>query len=434
MIKKEYGKMKNETNNKPNNKYILPNPSDYIKNGNLLKSIKACQLDAFISLTNKNSVTNISFEDYPNLLVYGIQRSGKSNFIENIIFNILLKSSPLDNKLIIIDTRRLEYASLNGIPHLICPIIFDYQKAYMALDKVIDIINARYDILSKNNFKDIEKYNSMSNQSNTNKLSKLFIIIDDLIDLVEYSKSEIIEKISLIIQKGRQVGVYIIVATSNISRDLINISFINHFSNRICFRAYSERDSKLLLNKPGAEKLNEFEYYLNSSLNVSDGKYKSYKLDDESINNLIKFLSNQKIKIDDAIVLKEPNDYIKTNIEEYDDPLYDDVVDFAISTGKISASLIQRRFRIGFSRAARMIDLLEERGIIGPQVGSKPREVLIENPNDILNKDNNDSREEKIESNLKDEKIDKEYDSSKIILIIICIIILSIMKYLFYNN
>ncbi len=426
--------MKNEIDNKLNNKYILPNPSNYIKNCNLLKSIKACQLDAFISLTNKNSVTNISFEDYPNLLVYGIQRSGKSNFIENIIFNILLKSSPLDNKLIIIDTRRLEYASLNGIPHLICPIIFDYQKAYMALDKVIDIINARYDILSKNNFKDIEKYNSMSDQSNTNKLPKLFIIIDDLIDLVEYSKSEIVEKISLIIQKGRQVGVYIIVATSNISRDLINISFINHFSNRICFRAYSERDSKLLLNKPGAEKLNEFEYYLNSSLNIHDGKYKSYKLDDESINTLINFVSNQKIKIDDTIVLEEPNDYIKTNIEEYDDPLYNDVVDFAISIGKISASLIQRRFRIGFSRAARIIDLLEERGIIGPQVGSKPREVLIKNHDDISNNDNNDSYEEKNNSNSNVEQINKNYDSSKIILIIIGIIIYSIMKYLFYKN
>ena len=426
--------MKNEIDNKLNNKYILPNPSNYIKNCNLLKSIKACQLDAFISLTNKNSVTNISFEDYPNLLVYGIQRSGKSNFIENIIFNILLKSSPLDNKLIIIDTRRLEYASLNGIPHLICPIIFDYQKAYMALDKVIDIINARYDILSKNNFKDIEKYNSMSDQSNTNKLPKLFIIIDDLIDLVEYSKSEIVEKISLIIQKGRQVGVYIIVATSNISRDLINISFINHFSNRICFRAYSERDSKLLLNKPGAEKLNEFEYYLNSSLNIHDGKYKSYKLDDESINTLINFVSNQKIKIDDTIVLEEPNDYIKTNIEEYDDPLYNDVVDFAISIGKISASLIQRRFRIGFSRAARIIDLLEERGIIGPQVGSKPREVLIKNHDDKSNNDNNDSYEEKNNSNSNVEQINKNYDSSKIILIIIGIIIYSIMKYLFYKN
>ena len=426
--------MKNEIDNKLNNKYILPNPSNYIKNCNLLKSIKACQLDAFISLTNKNSVTNISFDDYPNLLVYGIQRSGKSNFIENIIFNILLKSSPLDNKLIIIDTRRLEYASLNGIPHLICPIIFDYQKAYMALDKVIDIINARYDILSKNNFKDIEKYNSMSDQSNTNKLPKLFIIIDDLIDLVEYSKSEIVEKISLIIQKGRQVGVYIIVATSNISRDLINISFINHFSNRICFRAYSERDSKLLLNKPGAEKLNEFEYYLNSSLNIHDGKYKSYKLDDESINTLINFVSNQKIKIDDTIVLEEPNDYIKTNIEEYDDPLYNDVVDFAISIGKISASLIQRRFRIGFSRAARIIDLLEERGIIGPQVGSKPREVLIKNHDDISNNDNNDSYEEKNNSNSNVEQINKNYESSKIILIIIGIIIYSIMKYLFYKN
>ena len=426
--------MKNEIDNKLNNKYILPNPSNYIKNCNLLKSIKACQLDAFISLTNKNSVTNISFEDYPNLLVYGIQRSGKSNFIENIIFNILLKSSPLDNKLIIIDTRRLEYASLNGIPHLICPIIFDYQKAYMALDKVIDIINARYDILSKNNFKDIEKYNSMSDQSNTNKLPKLFIIIDDLIDLVEYSKSEIVEKISLIIQKGRQVGVYIIVATSNISRDLINISFINHFSNRICFRAYSERDSKLLLNKPGAEKLNEYEYYLNSSLNIHDGKYKSYKLDDESINTLINFVSNQKIKIDDTIVLEEPNDYIKTNIEEYDDPLYNDVVDFAISIGKISASLIQRRFRIGFSRAARLLDLLDERGIIGPQVGSKPREVLIKNHDDISNNDNNDSYEEKNNSNSNVEQINKNYDSSKIILIIIGIIIYSIMKYLFYKN
>lgn len=186
--------MKNETNNKPNNKYILPNPSDYIKNENLLKSIKACQLDAFMSLTNKNSVTNISFEDYPNFLVYGIQRSGKSNFIENIIFNILLKSSPLDNKLIIIDTKRLEYASFKKIPQLICPIIFDYQKAVIALDKVIDIINARYDILSKKNFKDIKKYNSMSDQSNTTKLSKLFIIIDDLVDLVEYSKSEIVKK------------------------------------------------------------------------------------------------------------------------------------------------------------------------------------------------------------------------------------------------
>ena len=426
--------MKTETDNKTNNKYILPNPSDYIKNGNLLKSIKACQLDAFISLTNKNSVTNISFEDYPNLLVYGIQRSGKSNFIENIIFNTLLKSSPLDNKLIIIDTRRLEYASLNGIPHLICPIIFDYQKAYMALDKVIDIINARYDILSKNNFKDIEKYNSKLDQSNTNKLPKLFIIIDDLIDLVEFSKSEIVEKISLIIQKGRQVGVYIIVATSNISRDLINISFINHFSNRICFRAYSERDSKLLLNKPGAEKLNEFEYYLNSSLNIHDGKYKSYKLDDESINTLINFVSNQKNKIEDTIVPEESNDYIKTNIEEYDDPLYNDVVDFAISIGKISASLIQRRFRIGFSRAARMIDLLNERGIIGPQVGSKPREVLIKNNDDTLNKDNNESYEEKNNPNSNVEQINKKYDSSKIILIIIGIIILSIMKYLFYKN
>ena len=422
--------MKSEIDSKAKNTYALPNVGDYIKNSNLLNSINGCQSNAFISLTNKSVVNIISFEDYPNYLVYGIQKSGKSNFIENIIVNILLKSSPIDSKLMIIDTKRLEYAVFNEIPHLLCPIISDYKKAFIALDKIIIEIQRRYDVLLENRFKTIQKYNSIVNMSDAQKMPKLFIILDDLIDLVEYSKSEIVDKISLIIQKGRQVGVYIIVATSNVSRDIIDISFINLFSNRICFKAYSERDSKLLLNKSGAEKLDEYEYYLNSSLNIYDGKYQSYKIDDNVVIDLIHFVSNQQVNKPDSHTNNESNDFERKNKEEYDDPLYNEIIDFAISTGKVSASLLQRRFRLGYNRAARIVDLLEERGIIGPANGSKPREVLIKLDNELLFEDNNDLDVGKIDTNINADKTDNNSFVARIALIIVIIIMaLSVIKY-----
>lgn len=126
-----------EEMNSVDNKYKLPNVSNYIKDERLLNSINDCKLNAFITLTNKNKINNISFEDYPNFLVYGIQRSGKSNFIENIAVNILLKSTPEDSKLVIIDTKRLEYNSFNGLPHLLSPIISDFSKSMIALNKII---------------------------------------------------------------------------------------------------------------------------------------------------------------------------------------------------------------------------------------------------------------------------------------------------------
>ena len=357
-------------------KYILPNINDYIHDKDLAKSINSNQSNAFVSLTNKFGITNISFNDYSNFLIYGIQRSGKSNFVENIIINILLKSTPTDSKIVIIDTKRLEYNIFNGISHLLLPIVTDFKKANITLCKMISEIERRYLLFTEHKVKDIEKYNSMAENSKFESLPKMYIFVDDLIDLVEYSKNEILENISLIIQKGRQVGIYIIVATSNINVDLINIKFINLFSNKICFKAYSIRDSKLLLNKQGAEKLDEYEYYFNSLTNLYEEKYKSYKIDDSDIEKLIDYVfKQQKTQFDDRFNFKMGN--YNDDIDAKDDPLYNEIVKFVVTTGKVSASLLQRKFKLGYNRVSRIIDLLEERGIIGPQNGDKPRDVLV---------------------------------------------------------
>lgn len=421
--------------NSVDNKYKLPNVSNYINDERLLNSINDSKLNAFITLTNKNKINNISFEDYPNCLVYGIQRSGKSNFIENIIVNILLKSTPEDSKLVIIDTKRLEYNSFDGLPHLLCPIISDFSKSMLVLNKIIIEIQRRYDLLFESGLKTIEKFNSMVDTSHNLGLPKIIVIIDDLLDLVEYSKNETIEVISSIIQKCRQVGIYIIAATSNVSRDMMNINFINLFSNRVCFKAYSERDSRLLLNKKGAENLGEYEYYFNSSLNIYDGKYKSYKIDDKMVIALVDYtLHERSTKYDNFNLEVSDNHKVESDSsrEEYDDPMYNEAVDFAIQTGKISASLIQRRFRFGYNRAARILDLLEERGVIGPPNGSKPRKVLIKTKDDLNIEDIDNSEINLTENSINNIKSNDNSNMATIImLVIIILVIISLIKSFF---
>ena len=386
-------------------KYVLPKVSDYVHDKELVKSINGDKSNAFVSLTNEDGIKNISFDDYPNFLVYGIQRSGKSNFVENIIVNILLKSEPTDSKLVIIDTKRLEYRNFNGIPHLLCPVATDPRKASIALIKMISEIERRYSLFSECKVKDIEKYNSIVKNSNAEILPRIHIFVDDLIDLVEYFRNEILEEISYIIQKGRQVGVYIIVASSNINVNLIDIKFINLFSNRICFKAYSARDSKLLLNKPGAEKLDEYEYYFNSSINLYDNKYKSYKIENSDVEKLIEYVvGQQKTRFDEKFNLGIDNYSNDDNgIVEEDDPLYNEIVKFVVTTGKASASLLQRKYKLAYNKAARIIDLLEERGIVGPQNGSHPREVLVR-----LEEKEFDEETENEMTPIKQEKINEE--------------------------
>lgn len=213
---------------------------------------------------------------------------------------------------------------------------------------------------------------------------------------------------------------------------MMDISFINLFSNRVCFKAYSERDSRLLLNKKGAENLGEYEYYFNSSLNVYDGKYKSYKIDDKMLIALVDYISHERPVKYDNFNTDVPDNYVvelDSSRKKYDDPMYNEIVDFAIQTGKINASLIQRRFRIGYNRAARILDILEEKGIVGPPNGSKPREVLIKS-DEVLNFENNDDLDvQKIENGVNNKKSNDNSNTATIfMLVIIILVIISIIK------
>ena len=382
--------------------YKLPEIKKYIKNVELAKSLQTCNNSAFISLISDNEVKNISFYDCSNLLIYGISKSGKSCFIESIITNILLKSSPNESKLIIIDTKQLEYNGFNGLPHLLMPVITNKEKSILGLNKIVEEINNRYDLFITNGVKDISAYNQSLGEKSSTKLPNIYIIVDDLMDFVDAFKAEITEEISTIIRRGRQVGVFIIVATSNIDANFFKIGFINSFSNRICFKARSERDSRLLLDKNGAQNLERYEFYFNSTVNEFDGKYKSYKVDEQNLRDLIDYIIREQPvkyeKSNDITSVIQEETKVDTN-EEFDEPLYDQIVEFAIQTGKVSAALLQRRFKVGYNRAAHIVDLLEERGIIGPANGSKPRDVLIKiEKKDDINKCNavNNIKKEKI--------------------------------------
>ena len=185
---------------KSNNKeYTLPKVSDYIKDKELCNAIDTYKQSPFIKLKNKDYINNISYNDYSDILVYGIQKSGKSTFLENALINILLKTNPKDTKVLIIDTKVLQYRIFNGLEHLLCPVATDILQALKRLDKIIKEIDRRYSILIDNQVKSIEKYNSIKDKED--KIPSIIVMIDDLSDLMEYSKKEVTEMINIILQK-----------------------------------------------------------------------------------------------------------------------------------------------------------------------------------------------------------------------------------------
>ena len=386
--------------------YVLPKVEDYVKNAKIAKVISKSK-DSFITLTREDEINSIGFRDYPNFIINGIHGSGKSNFVENIIINILLNGNPKDDKLFIIDTIILEYSLFKEIPNLLCPITDDLKKALTGLQKIVSEVYRRYDVFAEKGVKDIDGYNKLNNCH----MSSIYVIIDDLVEILGYSKKEYIDAITQLIQRGRQVGVYPIVVTTNI--DMVDSSFINMFSNRVTFRAYSESESKLLLNEAGAEKLGEYEYYINTAMNKYDGKYKSYKIDDSYVEKLVKYVKDNYTLKEDDFFKEEVK--VEESIEE-EDPISDEILEFVKSNDRISTSVLQRRFRLGYNKAARIIDLLEERGIIGEQEGSLQRKVLVHN------EDNNVDIEPSEEIEDKNVLYSKIFVWVLIIIFIICFI------------
>ncbi len=333
----------------------------------------------------------------PHLLVAGSTGSGKSVCINSIICSILMNYEPTQVKLIMVDPKKVELTNYNGTPHLYCPVVSDPKKASIMLQNVVREMEKRYDTFADAGVKKISEYNAYIEKENKRHPESLLpkmpfwvVIIDELADLMLVASKEVEDSIMRITQMARAAGIHLIVATQRPSTDVITGVVKANIPSRICFAVASQIDSRTALDMSGAEKLlgKGDMLFLPMGENQPE-RIQGCFISDEEIAKLINYCSKQlTVKYEEDMTVSNASSNSSSGSgngeDSYDDPMYNEIVEFAKDTGKISASLIQRRFRFGFNRAARMIDLLESRGIVGPQNGSKPREVLIKKDSDTI--------------------------------------------------
>ncbi len=328
----------------------------------------------------------------PHLLVAGATGSGKSVCMNCIIASILMRARPDQVKLVMVDPKKVELSMYNGIPHLLVPVVTDPKKASIVLKNIVAEMEKRYDILEHTKNKNIKGYNEFcETHPEYQKMPYIVVIIDELADLMLVAAKEVEDSIMRITQMARAAGIHLIVATQRPSTDVITGVVKANIPSRISFEVSSSIDSRTILDMTGAEKLLGKGDMLFKPMgeNVPQ-RIQGAFVSEEELQKLVDYtISQQKAIYDESLTIEKSgpstsdiNDNYSSE-DEYDDPLYNEIVDFAINTGKISASLIQRKYRLGYNRAARIIDLLEERGIIGPPNGSKPREVLQKKENNI---------------------------------------------------
>ena len=329
----------------------------------------------------------------PHLLVAGSTGSGKSVCINTIICSILMRYKPNEVKLVLVDPKKVELSNYNDTPHLYSPVITDPNKANAALQKIVKEMERRYDLFSEKEVKNIAGYNEWIEKENKkhldNKMPKMpyiVVIIDELADLMLVASKEVQDSIMRITQMARAAGIHLIVATQRPSTDIITGVIKNNIPSRIAFAVSSSIDSRTILDSSGAEKLLGKGDMLFAPMGQNvPTRIQGCFISDGEISKLIEYCKTQAVvKYNEDFLVEDKHSSSSGSSNSDggdDDPMYDEIVEFAIQTGKISASLIQRRFRFGYNRAARMVDLLEARGIIGPQNGSKPREVLVKMEN-----------------------------------------------------
>lgn len=327
----------------------------------------------------------------PHLLVAGATGSGKSVCINTMLVSILMKAKPDEVKLVMVDPKKVELSIYNGIPHLLTPVVTDPRKASIALKRAVSEMERRYDLFEESGTKNITGYNKKIEEKNQKlpedeqlmKMPYIVVIVDELADLMLVAGKEVEDSIMRITQMARAAGIHLVIATQRPSTDVITGLIKSNIPSRISFAVSSSIDSRTILDMVGAEKLlgKGDMLFLPMGENVPE-RIQGAFIDEEQIKKIVDYcISQQKASFDQNFMNLDSSENetkeIKKEEEKYDDPLYNEVVEFVITQQKASASLLQRRFKLGYNRAARIIDLLEERGIIGGQNGSKPREVLV---------------------------------------------------------
>ncbi|RJS62240.1 DNA translocase FtsK [Bacillus sp. PK3_68] len=317
----------------------------------------------------------------PHLLVAGATGSGKSVCINGIITSILMRAKPHEVKLMMIDPKMVELNVYNGIPHLLAPVVTDAKKASQALKKVVGEMERRYDLFSHSGTRNIEGYNTHVKRHNEETGEKqpllpyIVVIVDELADLMMVASGDVEDSITRLAQMARAAGIHLIIATQRPSVDVITGVIKANIPSRIAFAVSSMTDSRTILDMGGAEKL----LGRGDMLFFPSGASKPIRvqgafLSDEEVEEVVDYvISQQKAQYQEDMI---PDDTPETT-SEVEDELYEEAVQLVADMQTASVSMLQRRFRIGYSRAARLIDEMEMRGVVGPYEGSKPRTVLI---------------------------------------------------------
>lgn len=334
----------------------------------------------------------IDINAMPHILIAGTTGSGKSVLLSSWIATLLFTTTPEELRLILIDPKQVTFMPFDGLPHLLVNVITEIEKTVSALDWAVDQMEKRYGILAKEKAKDIFSYNA---QNPNNKMPFIIIMIDELGDLMVYASKKVEIAITRIAQKARAVGIYLVIATQRPSVDVITGIMKANIPARIAFNVTSMIDSRVIIDMPGAEKLlGKGDMLFISPDSSKPTRIQGPFLTDTETKNLVDFFKQTQpvVHYTDDVVQRPVKTVIdskgQVQIESSDkDSFFDQAVELVCSAKKASSSLLQRRFSIGYARAARILDELEKAGIVGPPEGSKPREVLVSDPKSILNQD-----------------------------------------------
>ncbi len=338
--------------------------------------------------------------DMPHMLIAGATGSGKTVCVNAIIVSMLFRSTPEDVRFILIDPKMVELAIFNGLPHLLCPVVTEAKKTSAALAWLVDEMEIRYRIFARLGVRNIEAYNEklgsdfrlpseeeMNSDGDKNadmhgvemgkRMPYIVVVIDELADLMLVASREIEEAITRLAQLSRAVGIHLILATQRPSVDVVTGVIKANFPARVSFQVASKVDSRTVLDMNGADKL----LGKGDMLFLRPGTSKPIRaqgslVSDREIEKVVEFLKRQSQPVYNDALLKE-SEKRATSLGIEKDELYDEAVKVVLESGQASASILQRRLRLGFTRAARLIDMMEEEGIVGPYRGARPREILL---------------------------------------------------------
>jgi S-DNA-T family DNA segregation ATPase FtsK/SpoIIIE len=321
----------------------------------------------------------------PHLLIAGSTGSGKSVCINTLIASVIYKAKPSEVKMLMIDPKIVELSIYNGIPHLLIPVVTDAQKAAGALKWAVQEMENRYNLFAQKNVRNIDGYNELADKEGMPRLPHMLIIIDELADLMMVASKEVQDAICRLAQKARAAGMHLVIATQRPSVDVITGVIKANIPSRIAFAVSSQVDSRTILDSAGAEKLlgkGDMLFYPAGAPKPT--RIQGAFISDKEVENLVNFIKKDGGEIYDAGIMEKiekANEPEKvTDVESEDneeDPLLEEAIDLVVDSQTASTSFIQRRFKVGYARAGRIIDQMEERGIISGYQGSKPREVLM---------------------------------------------------------